>query len=117
MLLDRNGKLVKSLDFRGTKIEFLDKLTAKELFQINASAQQAVNFMFRFKATDLAPQEWKGSVYQPIMEACGGDRAMALRLFGVVIKQALIMTPLLYRQETENANWEAVTYVRESLKF
>ena len=100
MLLNKKGQLVKHLDFRGTSIEYLDKLTAHELFLIIANAQQLVNLnSIRFKATELAPQDWSKTVFQPIMDACGGDRAMALRLFGVVIKQALIVSPLLFSQE------------------
>lgn len=116
MLLDKNGRLVKTLDFRGTKVEYLDRLSAKELFQIITHAQQQVNMTDRFKTTDLAPQDWTRTVYQPIMDACEGDRKMALRLFGVVIKQALIMTPLLFSQEGTD-DYEAAIYNKETLKF
>ena len=117
MLLDKNGKLVKSLDFRGTKVEFLDKLTAKELFLIMTSAQQLVNLRERFKARELAPKDWKKTVYQPIADACRNEED-ANRLFGVVIKQALIMTPLLFRQiKTSDYEQDGVTYIRESLEF
>ncbi|MDR0790981.1 MAG: hypothetical protein LBE47_00400 [Methanomassiliicoccaceae archaeon] len=117
MLLDKSGKLVKSLDFRGTKVEYLDKLTAKELFMIMTSAQQAVNLRERFKAKELAPLDWDKTIYQPIRNVCP-DKKEADKLFGVVIKQALIMTPLLFRQ-VETSGWEqdGVTYVRESLEF
>lgn len=116
MLLDKNGKLVKSLDFRGTSIERLDRLTARELFLIMTSAQQQVNLEQRFKATELAPSDWAKTVYQPIMDACDGDRPMSLRLFGVVIKQALIMSPLLFSQEGTD-DWVATIYTKETLKF
>ena len=117
MLLDKKGKLVKSLDFRGTSIELLDNLTAKELFRIMCSAQQEVNLKERFKATDLIPENWKGTVYEPIFTACAkGNRGNALRLMGVIIKQALIMTPLLFSQ-IDSGEYEATTYVKETLKF
>ena len=116
MLLDKNGNLVKSLDFRGTSIEKLDRLTARELFLVITSAQQQVNMAGRFKATQVAPKDWTGTVYQPILEACDGDRMMALRLFGVVIKQALIMSPLLFSQEGSD-DWDAAIYQKETLKF
>ena len=115
-MLLRNGELVKKLDFRGTSIELLDRLTARELFLIITSAQQQVNTTERFKATELAPADWSQTVYQPIMNVCDGDRAMALRLFGVVIKQALIMTPILFSQEGGD-DFEAAIYTRETLKF
>ena len=119
MLINKSGHLVKNLDFRGTKSEYLDKLTAKELFLIITSAQQKVNLMpnTSFKSTDLAPKDWTGTVYQPIAEACAGDRKMALKLFGVVIKQALIMTPLLFTQEGSDDDYEGCTYIKETLKF
>ena len=116
MLLDKNGKLVKSLDFRGTSIELLDKLTAHELFLIITSAQQQVNYTQVFKAKELAPDCWEDTVYAPILEVSSGDRATALKLFGVVIKQALIMSPLLFSQES-GGDFEAVTYYKETLKF
>ena len=116
MLLDKNGKLVKSLDFRGTSIDRLDRVSARELFLIITSAQQQVNMGGRFKATELAPTDWTKTVYQPIIDACDGDRAMALRLFGVVVKQALIMSPLLFSQEGTD-DFVASTYIKETLKF
>jgi len=116
MLLDKNGKLVKSLDFRGTSIEKLDRLTAHELFLIITSAQQQVNYTQVFQAKELAPECWEGTVYAPILEVCEGDRQTALRLFGVVIKQALIMSPLLFSQSS-GGDWDAVTYYKETLKF
>ena len=117
MLLDKSGKLVKTLDFRGTKIEYLDKLTAKELFLIMTATQQAVNLRESFKAKELAPKNWKGTVYEPIAHACKDEKGYADRLFGVIIKQALIMTPLLFRQVGGESDFEATTYVRESLDF
>ena len=124
MLLDKNEKLVKSLDFRGTKVEYLDKISAKELFLIITHAQQMVNMKERFKAKELAPKDWeKTKVYKPILDACCTGKkitpeakAQADRLFGVVIKQALIMTPLLFRQESGD-DYEAATYIREYLEF
>ncbi|MCL2061062.1 MAG: hypothetical protein FWH03_00345 [Firmicutes bacterium] len=117
MLLDKSGKLVKSLDFRGTKIEYLDRLTAKELFLIMTAAQQSVNLKESFKAKDLAPKNWKGTIYEPIANACKDDKNYADRLFGVIIKQALIMTPLLFRQASSDNEFEATTYIRESLEY
>ena len=124
MLLDKNGKLIKSLDFRGTKIEYLDKLTAKELFSIMTAAQELVNMRDKFKAKELAPKDWSKTVYEPILEACKDGKKItdeskghANRLFGVIIKQALIMTPLLFRQISPDSEWEGITYVRESLEF
>ena len=117
MLLNKKGYLVKTLDFRGTSIEKLDKLNAHQLFLIITNAQQLVNLNSkRFKATELAPTDWSKTVYQPILDACAGDRALALRLFGVVIKQALIMSPLLFSQECEG-DFVAATYIKETLKF
>ena len=117
MLLDKNGKLVKSLDFRGTKIELLNKITAPDLFKIITSAQQLVNMRESFKARDLEPKELNKTVYQPILDACEGDKKEAYRLFGVVIKQALIMTPLLFSQAGSGNDYEGVTYTREYLEF
>jgi len=117
MLLDKNGQLVKSLDFRGTKIELLNKINAPELFKIITSAQQLVNMKESFKAKDLAPSDWTKTVYQPILDACEHDKKEADRLFGVVIKQALIMTPLLFSQIGSEHEFEGVTYTREYLEF
>jgi len=117
MLLNKNGELVKSLDFRGTKMDYLDKLSAKELLLIMTYAQQQVNLRERFKAKELTPKEWKKTVYEPILTACKNDVNEAGRLVGVVIKQALIMTPLLFRQVGGEDEREGVTYVRESLEF
>ena len=116
MLLNKNGQLVKTLDFRGTSIELLDKLTAHQLFQIITSAQQLVNLNTEFKASDLAPADFSCTVFKPIIDVSNGDRSIALRLFGVAIKQALIMSPLLFRQEKEG-DWIAATYIKETLKF
>ena len=118
MLLNKQGLLVKSLDFRGTGFDVLDKITAKEMFMIITHAQQSVNMRDRFKAKDLAPKDWKKTVYQPILDVCKNDKPAADRLFGVIIKQALIMTPLLFRQvETSGYEQDGVTYIRESLEF
>jgi len=116
MLLNKRGELVKTLDFRGTSIELLDKITAHQLFNIMTSAQQQVNLATRFTSTSLAPSDFTCTVYKPILEVCGNDRALALRLFGVVIKQALIMSPLLFSQENEG-DFVAITYIKETLKF
>ena len=116
MLLGKTGKLIKKLDFRGTKVEYLDKVTAKELLLIMTAAQQLVNLKEKFKAKDLAPKNWNNTVYQPLYDACG-DKQEADRLFGIIIKQALIMTPLLFRQVGADTEWESITYVRESLDF
>ena len=123
MLLNKSGKLVKKLDFRGTKIDYLNKVSAKELLLIMAAAQQLVNARESFRATDIVPKDWACSVYEPILKACLAcdkepekARANANRLFGVVIKQALIMTPLLFRQTSES-EWEGAIYTRESLDF
>ena len=122
MLLNGAGRLVKKLDFRGTKIEYLDKVSAKELFLIMAAAEQLVNSKDNFKAKDLAPKGWDGTAYEPIMTACkecvkepDKVKQNAAKLFGVVIKQALIMSPLLFRQTS--GEWEGATYKRESLDF
>ena len=111
MLLDKKGKLVKSLDFRGTSIERLDRLTAREIFLMVASALQEVNLKEKFKAADLAPSDWSKTAYLPIIAACDNDRTAALRLFGVIIKQALIMSPLLFSQENEG-DFCATSYTR-----
>ena len=92
------------------------KQSAKELLYIITSAEQQVNIAQHFRATDLAPKAWEKSVYEPIFRAADGDRATALRLFGVIIKQALIMSPLLFSQESAG-EWEAATYFKETLKF
>jgi len=124
MLLNKVGKLVKKLDFRGTKIDYLDKVSAKELLLIMAAAEQMVNMKEKFKAKELAPKDWSQTVYEPIMRAClqcskEPDKAKqhANRLFGVIVKQALIMTPLLFRQMDSGSEWEGAIYVRESLDF
>ena len=110
MLIDKSGKLVTNLDFRGTKIEFLDKLTAKELFLLISTILQLVNRKESFTAKDLSPEDWNGTIYHPLFEACGEKKSDAGRLFGSIVKQALIMTPLLFRQESES-EWTSV-YVR-----
>ena len=123
MLLDKSGKLVKTLDFRGTKIEYLDKISAKDLFCIITAALEAVNIRERFKANELAPKDWNKTPFEPILNACKDasgkvtveSKQHAQRLFGVIIKQALIMTPLLFRQRGAENDFEAILYVRESL--
>jgi hypothetical protein len=117
MLLNVEGKLVKKLDFRGTGLDKLNKLNAHELLLIITQAQQAVNMRERFKSKELVPKDWKGTVYEPILNSCK-DKKEADKLLGVIIKQALIMTPLLFRQvESSDYEQEGVTYVRESLDF
>ncbi|MCL2862321.1 MAG: hypothetical protein FWE22_07930 [Firmicutes bacterium] len=116
MLIDKNNFLTKKLDFRGTKVHFLDTLTARELLEIMAAAEMAVNMKDMFQAKDLAPQDWtKKGVFKPIYDACGQNEAEANRLFGVIIKQALIMSPLLFAQVS--GEWEASWYKRESLEY
>lgn len=123
MLLDKSGKLVKTLDFRGTKIEYLDRISAKDLFSIITAALEAVNVRERFKASELAPKEWTKTPFEPILNACkdpsgkitADSKSHAQRLFGVIIKQALIMTPLLFRQTGSENDFEAIQYVRESI--
>ncbi|MCL1945258.1 MAG: hypothetical protein FWF56_05610 [Firmicutes bacterium] len=123
MLLDKSGKLVKTLDFRGTKIEFLDKISAKDLFGVITAALEAVNIRERFKANELVPKDWIKTPFEPILNACADEHGTinaesqkhARRLFGVIIKQALIMTPLLFRQKGSDNDFEAILYVRESL--
>jgi len=116
MIIDKHGVLVKKLDFRGTSFEALDKVNAEELFKIIAAAQQAVNSHQEFKVTDLIPKDGGGTVYQPIYDACE-DKAHADRLLGVVIKQALIITPLLFRQIPGETERDGSSYKRESLEF
>ena len=123
MLINKADKLVKKLDFRGTKIEYLDKVSSKELLVMICAMEQQVNMLEKFKATDLTPKEgcWSQTVYNPIMEACKQcvkepekAKTNANRLLGVVIKSALIMSPLLFRQTSEN-DFEGATYARETL--
>jgi len=123
MLINKADKLVKKLDFRGTKIEYLDKVSSKDLLLIVTAMEQQVNVLEKFKATDLTPKEgcWSQTVYNPIMEACKQcvkepDKAKsnANRLLGVIIKSALIMSPLLFRQTSEK-EFEGATYAREAL--
>jgi hypothetical protein len=114
MLIDKNGKLVRTLDFRGTKIALLDKLSSEEMFRIIAATQQAVNMKESFKALDLVPKDWEKSVYAPIFGVAKKNKMESNKLLGVVIKQALIMTPLLFTQ-VGSEDFSASTYVRESL--
>ncbi|MDR3021747.1 MAG: hypothetical protein LBU60_03625 [Clostridiales bacterium] len=122
MLLDKSGKLVKTLDFRGTKIEYMDRISAKDLFLIITAALEVVNTKIKFKARELAPSNWVKTPFEPILEACKENGKLtvdatkhAFRLFGVIIKQALIMTPLLFRQIGSDNDFEGTVYVRESL--
>jgi hypothetical protein len=114
MLIDKNGKLVRSLDFRGTKIALLDKLSTEEIFRIIAATQQAVNMKESFKAHDLVPKDWEKSVYATIFSVTKKDKIESSKLLGVIIKQALIMTPLLFTQ-VGTEDFSASTYIRESL--
>jgi len=123
MLINKANKIVKKLDFRGTKIEYLDKVSSKDLLLIITAMEQQVNILEKFKATDLTPKEgcWSQTVYNPIMEACkqcekepDNAKSNANRLLGVIIKSALIMSPLLFRQSGEN-DFEGATYARETL--
>ena len=121
MLLDKHGELIKNLDFRGTKIELLNTITAPDLFRLLAAAQQLVNRQTSFKARDLIPSANSTSktatcIYRQIFTTTQ-NKNDADRLFGVVIKQALIMTPLLFRQIGADNDFEGSTYVRESLDF
>jgi hypothetical protein len=116
MLISKNGELIKNIDFRGSKIALLDKLTAKQLFQIMAATQELVNMAHSFKAKDLTPKDWKKTVFQPIWDVCE-DKKDADNLLGVVIKQVLIITPLLFRQLSGDSEFEGVTYQRECLDF
>ena len=112
MLLDKSSKLVTSLDFRGTKIQFLENLSAKDLFVLIADVLQLVSRKESFKAKDLAPKEWKGTIYQQLFIACGENKVEASRLFGVIVKQALIMTPLLFTQVGAETEFDSVVYTR-----
>ena len=113
MLLDESGKLITELDFRGTKLEYMDKLTAKELFLIISNTLRLVNRKERFTAKDIAPTcDWDKTLYQPIMSACNGDKKEASKLLSVVIKQALIMSPLIFRHESGEDQWDLVVYTK-----
>jgi len=111
MLINKAGKLITDLDFRGTKMEYLDKLTAKELFLIISATLQTVNRKETFTAKDLVPSNWEETIYEPISRACG-DRAEASRLLSVVIKQALIMSPLIFRHDGGTDRWDLTVYTR-----
>lgn len=112
MLIDKSGKTITELNFRGTKIEYLDKLTAKELFLIISATLQTVNKMDNFVAKDILPDKWEDSVYMPILTACENDKKNASRLLSIIVKQALIMSPLPFRHEAGDDQWEAVTFSR-----
>lgn len=111
MLIDKAGKIIVDLDFRGTKIGYLDKLTAKELFLIISDTLQIVNKKEKFTAKDLAPINWEKTIYEPILTACG-DKKEASKLFSIIVKQALIMSPLPFRHEGSNEQWELTSYTR-----
>ncbi|MCL2598864.1 MAG: hypothetical protein FWD76_03020 [Firmicutes bacterium] len=112
MLIDKNGKIIVELDFRGTKIGYLDALTAKELFLIIKDTLEAVNKRDNFIAKDLVPSDWVGTNYEPILKACSGDKKEASKLLSIVVKQALIMSPLPFRHEAGEDQWDAVTFAR-----
>ena len=112
MILDKNNKLINSLDFRGTKLDFLQNLSAKDSIVIVAEILKLVSRKESFKARDLAPTTWKGTSYEPLFKACNENLADAKKLFGVLVKQALIMTPLLFTQESAENDFDAVTYTR-----
>ncbi|MCL2370426.1 MAG: hypothetical protein FWC80_04285 [Firmicutes bacterium] len=104
MLLDKSGKLLTTLDFRGSKTEQLEKITAKEMLQIVATIQQLINRTETFVVRDLSPDDWAGTVYEPIYDACD-DKSDMTRLFGVIVKQILILSPLLFVQDGDG--WES----------
>ncbi|MCL2821751.1 MAG: hypothetical protein FWD86_00945 [Firmicutes bacterium] len=111
MLIDKTGKIVTDLDFRGTKIEYLDKLTAKELFHIISATLQTVNKKEKFTAKELTPVSWEKTVYEPILTS-SSDKAAASKLLSIIVKQALIMSPLPFLVESGADQWEATTYIR-----
>jgi len=105
MLIDKSGKLLTTLDFRGTKTEQLGNITGMEMMLIVATIQNLVNRKETFATKELSPDEWDGTVYEPIYDACGEEnKSDMLRLFGVIVKQVLILSPLLFIQEGEG--WE-----------
>jgi len=112
MLIDKNGKIITELDFRGTKIEYLDKLTAKELFLMISATLQSVNKKDRFVAKDLIPSDWDSSVYTPILLSVDGEKKEASKLLSIIVKQALIMSPLPFRHESGSDQWEATVFSR-----
>ena len=123
MLISKTGLIAKKLDFRGTKIEYLDKVSAKDLLHMFVATEQEINVRESFKVTDLIPKEgcWSETVYNPIMVVCNScdkeadkARANANRLLGVIIKSVLIASPLLFRQTNENS-FEGASYKREML--
>ena len=111
MLIDKTGKIITDLDFRGTKTEYLDKLKAREILQIISVALQTVNKIERFAAKDLVPANWEKSVYAPIFAVCG-DKKEASKLLSVIVKQALIMSPLPFRHEGSADQWDLTVYTR-----
>jgi hypothetical protein len=111
-MIFQKDKIINTLDFRGTKMQFLENLSARDLFTIIADVLQLVSRKETFKARDLAPKKWEGTIYQPLFIACGESKTEANRLFGVIVKQALIMTPLLFKQDSADTDFDAVTYTR-----
>jgi len=103
MLIDKAGKLLTTLDFRGTKTEQLSNITAMEMLLIVATIQNLVNRKETFATRELSPDDWSGTVYEPIYDACEDKNDMT-RLFGVIVKQVLILSPFLFIQEGEG--WE-----------
>ena len=112
MLIDKTGKTITDLDFRGSKIEYLDKLTAKELFLIISTTLQTINKMERFTAKDVAPFPWDKTVYLPILAACGNDKKEASKMMSIVVKQALIMSPLPFHHAGGESQWDSAEYTR-----
>ena len=121
MLLDKHDKIVKTLDFRGTSFKELDNLNGEQIFKIVHTALQMVNSRCtdEFKVTDLAPKNgWDGTVFEPMANACD-DKNHADRLFGVIIKQALIMTPILFKQTASptEQDHEGARYKRVAMAY
>ena len=114
MILDKSGKLIKELDFRGTSLDSLSKISAKDILIITAAALDIVDKTGKekFKASDLAPKSLEKTAFQPILDSCNGDKKAASKLLGVIIKQALLMSPLLFIQEGSGNDFEGSTYIR-----
>jgi len=112
MLITKCGDTVTKLDFRGSKGEYIEKLTGKELFLIIAEALNAVNKTDKFTAKALTPSEWEGTVYAPILRACDDDKKEASRLLSIIVKQAIIMSPLPFRHEGGEDQWDQVVFTR-----
>jgi len=105
MLLDKSGKLVREIDLRGAKEELLDNLTGMDMLLIMAAINQIIGKLETFSTKELTPEDWGDTVFEPIYDACQ-ERGEMTRLFGVIVKQAIIMSPLLYTQEGDG--WESV---------